>query len=449
MIQIYDSLSQKNKQIDEKEPVYMYACGPTVYNDIHIGNLRQTINFDIMYRYLKLRGLKVTFVHNLTDVDDKIINRAEEENVSEKEISEKYSLAYTDLLKLINFSEITFDEKERENKVLIVKVTEHIDDIINYVKRILDTNSAYIGANGDVYFSIDSVKDIYGQLSKQNIDMLKNDARKEIDSEQKKNPLDFVLWKKTSHGVNWKTEWNDHGRPGWHTECACFIDMYFKDKCTIHGGGIDLKFPHHENERAQHWSLYKDEMAKIWAHGGHLNVNSVKMSKSLGNFILAKDAVKQYGANTLRWFFLQTSFESPVDYREDVLKECGTQLNKIFLKILTALVTLELENKEFKISNKANMDEFNKIFDNDLNFPNAVAYLLSLTNELQGDSNNKKIESLQEKLSIIHNIFQVFGIKYDFSLTEKQKELAKTWKEKLSNKQYDEADKARKELFYI
>jgi len=449
MLQIYDSLSQKNKNIDEKEPVFMYACGPTVYNDIHIGNLRQTINFDIMYRYLKWKGLKVTFVHNLTDVDDKIINRAEEEKVSEKEVSEKYSLAYTELLKLINFSDITFDENEKENKVLIVKVTEHINDIINYVKRILDTNSAYIGENGDVYFSIDSVKDIYGQLSKQNIDMLKNDARKEIDSQQKKNPLDFVLWKKTTHGVNWKTEWNDHGRPGWHTECACFIDMYFKDKCTIHGGGIDLKFPHHENERAQHWSLYKDEMAKIWAHGGHLNVNSVKMSKSLGNFVLAKDAVKQYGANTLRWFFLQTKFENPVDYREDVLKECETQLKKVYLKILTALVTLELENKEFNVSNKVNMDEFTKIFDDDLNFPNAVAYLLSLTNEIQSDANGKKIESLQEKLSIIYNIFQIFGIKYDFSLSEKQKNLTKTWKEKLSNKEYDEADKVRKELFYI
>jgi len=252
MLKLYDSLSQTNKEIGEKN-VNMYVCGPTVYNHIHIGNLRSSLTFDILYRYLKFKKVNVVFVHNLTDVDDKIINRAKEENTTEKDISEKYGKAYIDLLAEMNFSPITFDEKERNEKILIVKVTEHIEGIIQYVKQILEHKGGYVGNDEDVYFSIDNVKDIYGQLSKQNIDMLMKDVRKEIDTTNKKNPLDFVLWKKTQTGVNWKSEWNDHGRPGWHTECAYFINKYFGENCTLHGGGIDLKFPHHENERAQHW----------------------------------------------------------------------------------------------------------------------------------------------------------------------------------------------------
>ena len=281
---LYDSRSKAKKKLQPqvKNHVYIYVCGPTVYNHAHIGNARPLIVFDTLRRALLKADYKVTFISNYTDVDDKIINQAIKENTSEKAITDKYIQAYSSLRKAFNVLEPT----------ITPRVTECMNDIIQFVQDLIDKGYAY-EIDGDVYFRVSKIKE-YGEISNKNLEELQVGARIE-ENTKKENPLDFTLWKKTDLGIKWDTIWSI-GRPGWHSECVVMIKNHTPNlHVDIHGGGMDLKFPHHENEQAQCYAYSNHELASIWMHNGLVNINNEKMSKSLNNFILAKDLIEKYG----------------------------------------------------------------------------------------------------------------------------------------------------------
>ena len=265
-MKIYDSLSNKN--IEVTEPITMYCCGPTVYNDVHVGNIRPIITFDVLNRYFLFFKKQVKFVHNITDIDDKIIKTAKQNNENELELSNRYYLRYVNILKLLNI----------DTNMIMPKVSENLNGLISYIQELINSKHAYV-SNGDVYFDVKSI-DNYGCVSHQKIDELISGVRIENSSNKKSN-LDFALWKKTTEGINWDSPWSK-GRPGWHSECSYFINKYFGKQVEIHGGGVDLKFPHHENENAQNLAISHLNIAKIWMHVGHININNKKMAKSEG-----------------------------------------------------------------------------------------------------------------------------------------------------------------------
>ena len=271
-MKVYNTLTKQKEEFVplEEGKVKMYTCGPTVYSYAHVGNMCPVIIFDMVYRYFKYRGYDVTYASNFTDVDDKIIKAAKEAGITEKELTEKYIKIYLDDVKALNCLDIDYRPK--------------VDEIIDYIQLLMDKGYAYQSGD-DVYFRVGKVED-YGKLSKQVVEELNAGNRIEVD-ENKENPYDFVLWKKTKEGITWDSPWGA-GRPGWHTECVVMINKLFGNKIDIHGGGVDLKFPHHENEMAQSEAACGTNLANYWMHNGHIMVEGEKMSKSLNNFILAK-----------------------------------------------------------------------------------------------------------------------------------------------------------------
>ena len=322
MITIYDTaLHQKVKfQSLELGKVRMYVCGPTVYNYIHIGNARTFVSFDVIRRYLEWRGFEVSFVSNVTDVDDKIINKANEEGRTAAQVAAEYTKAFIDDMHALNVKDPTVRPK----------ATEEIPSMIELVQELIDKGHAY-EVDGDVYFSVRSF-DKYGELSGRNIDEMESghrDLRTEGIGDRKADPLDFAVWKAAKPGEPaWDSPWGP-GRPGWHIECSAMSRKYLGLPFDIHGGGADLVFPHHENERAQAMAATGTEFAEHWMHGGMLMINSEKMSKSLGNFKLLRDILKTTDANTLRFLMLQTHYRSPLDFSQDRLEEAGTAFGRI------------------------------------------------------------------------------------------------------------------------
>ena len=303
MIKIYNTLSGK---VDEFKPVKegevsMYVCGPTVYNYIHIGNARPAIFFDTVRRYFEYRGYKVKYVQNFTDVDDKMIRKANEEGVSLKDIAEKYIKAYFEDTSKVNL---------KESGMIRPKATEHIGDMIEIIQNLIEKGYAY-EAEGDVYFNVEKYKDGYGALSKQNVDDLKSGARIEV-ADIKKSPVDFALWKAAKEGEpSWESPWGK-GRPGWHIECSAMSHKYLGDTFDIHGGGQDLIFPHHENEIAQSKCSCGGEFARYWMHNGYININGEKMSKS-GTFMLLRQVLDQFEGRVIRLFILGAHYRKPMD----------------------------------------------------------------------------------------------------------------------------------------
>lgn len=434
-MKIYDSRTTKLIELKNDE-ITIYNCGPTVYNDTHIGNGRPLIIFDVLCKYLTAINKKVIYTHNITDVDDKIINEAKKNNISELEITKKYTNAYIDIINKLN-------AKIPNNMPL---VTENIKGIIAYINSLVESKNAYLVNNEDVYFSIDTVKDIYGQISKQNFKEVLKDVRKKTEK-NKHNPLDFVLWKKTSEGINWKSPWNETGRPGWHTECAYFISKFYGNKVNIHGGGIDLKFPHHENENAQHFAMYKQQMADIWMHIGHLNVNGQKMSKSLNNFILNIDLINQYGADVLRWFFLQTNYMHPINFSEQLIKNVKHDLEKMYKLINNTIIQLYLKNEtRYKFNNIKPSVEFQSYMDNNLDYVNAITLVhkdIKKQNEFLKKNN---FEIVIEGLNQIISHLQIFGLSYDGSFKNEIFKIIKSWRSSLIEKNYTQADIYRNQL---
>lgn len=430
-MRIYNSLTDK---LEEFKPiregkVSMYVCGPTVYNYVHIGNMRPAITFDMVRNYLEYLGYEVTYASNFTDINPKIIKAAEELGITEREVANKFIAAYLKDLEDYQCGKIDVHPT----------VLENLDNIYTFIQKLIEKGYAY-EVDGDVYFRVNKIKD-YGCLSNNTLDELESGARLEID-EKKEDPLDFALWRKSIEGEHFTSPWGE-GIPGWHTECVVMINSIFGEKIDIHGGGVDLKFPHHENEIAQSMALNNNHLANYWMHNGHINVEGVKMSKSLGNFILAKDFIKNSKANIVKLAMFKTHYRLPFNIKEELFKECGLLDDKIYNTLKQANLQIQVSNITI---NQVKQDEnINKIMDEDFNTPNLITYLLELIKELNTALRNKgEISLLYDKINLIINIL---GLHYDLkTLSEDDKKTYQEWLKAKENKDYTKADELRKTL---
>lgn len=432
-VKLFNSLTNSVdvlKPIREKE-VSIYCCGPTVYNDPHIGNARPPVVFDTLRRYLEYIGYNVKLVSNFTDVDDKIINKALEEGVSELVITDRYINAYKDVL----------DKLHVKPHYKNPRVTEYMNQIISYISDLVANGSAYV-IDGDVFFRISSIKD-YGELSNVKMEDLLVGARIEENS-KKESPLDFVLWKKTDVGIKWDSPWGK-GRPGWHTECCVMIDSIFDGMIDIHGGGFDLKFPHHENEIAQEKAHGHTKLANIWMHNGFVNFGNEKMSKSLGNVVLAKDAIKEYGGNTLRLLILSTHYRAPVSLTDETITSAINELDKISKTYNQLAVKLQLLGLSLNSSSK-NMTDFLNALADDFNTSNALTYLFATIKEANQELrknplDNQKLETLFATLT---DMLSILGIEISYPvLTDELKKIYEEYLNLKKEKRFEESDKLR------
>jgi len=377
-VNFYNSLTNKVEEFIPQTPgkVSMYVCGPTVYNYPHVGNMRPVVVFDTLRRFLTYIGYDVTYVSNYTDVDDKIIKASIQEGKTEKELTEFYIKEFEKNIKAMGC----------QIPSITPKVTEYINKIIDYIGKLIELGAAY-EVDGDVYFRVSKIKD-YGALSGIVVDDLIAGARVEENS-KKESPLDFALWKKTDVGIKWKTPWGE-GRPGWHTECCVMIDTIFdRHMIDIHGGGYDLKFPHHENEIAQAEAMNGNKIAKYWMHNAFINFNNEKMSKSLGNVVYAKDLIAQNGGAVSRLVILNAHYRQPVNFTDDTLSAAAQEAKKIQSAMKMTGVFLKTKDPNFyrycKVAKPILIEPFLKALADDLNTSSALTYLydaIKLMNQL-------------------------------------------------------------------
>ncbi|MGN1417782.1 MAG: cysteine--tRNA ligase [Acutalibacteraceae bacterium] len=447
-MRIFNTLTRKKEElVPIKEGEYkIYACGPTVYNFIHIGNARPLCVFDVLRRYLEYRGNKVTFVQNFTDIDDKIIRRANEEGLTYKQISEKYIEEFWKDAKGMNVREATHHPK----------ATENIDEIISIVSTLIEKGYAY-EASGDVYFSTKKFGE-YGKLSHQPLEDLEAGARINI-GEVKKEPMDFALWKAAKPGEPyWESPWG-HGRPGWHIECSAMVRRFLGETIDIHCGGQDLIFPHHENEIAQSECCNAKPFANYWMHNGFITVDKVKMSKSLGNFFTVRDVAEQFGYEPIRFLMISCQYRSPINYSFDAVTSCKASLERMYTC---------RDNLDFAISNAtqekgANDDEiialidkrkaeFIEAMEDDLNTADAIGVVF----ELVRDINTHVNEGVQSKAlteyaaKIFDELTDVLGLLYNRkaagSLDDEIELLIEKRNAARKEKNWAEADRIRDEL---
>ena len=414
MIKIYNTMTRKVEEfipLKENE-VSMYVCGPTVYNYIHIGNARPAIVFDTVRRYFEYRGYKVKYVQNFTDVDDKIIKRANEEGVTSKEIARKYIEAYFEDTKKVNL---------KEEGMIRPRATEYIDEMQEIIKKLISEGYAY-EVNGDVYFEVEKDKDDYGCLSHQDIGNLKAGARIEVN-DIKKSPLDFALWKSAKPGEpSWDSPWGK-GRPGWHIECSAMSSKLLGDVFDIHGGGQDLIFPHHENEIAQSRCSSHQEYARYWMHNGYINVNGEKMSKSLGNFFLLREVLEHFEGRVIRFFVLGAHYRKPIDFSNNELEQAKSGLERIDNaverlreKIKSGAVAGGDDLAGLKDLLKETEERFIQAMDDDFNTAQGIGVIFELIKEINKYTEVEKIseeglKALQMAYDYIENIMEnVFGV---------------------------------------
>lgn len=440
-IKFYNSLTNSTEKfIPLKDgEVSMYVCGPTVYNYPHIGNMRPVVVFDTLRRFLSYIGYKVTYVSNFTDVDDKIIKEAKKENKSEKELTEFYIQEFKKTSLLIGSLLPT----------ITPKVTEYIEAIIKYVARLVELDAAYV-ADGDVYFRVSKIKD-YGSLSGINLEDLIAGARVE-ENNKKESPLDFALWKKTDEGINWPSPWG-RGRPGWHTECCVMIDTIFPDhQIDIHGGGYDLKFPHHENEIAQAEATNHNKIARYWIHNGFINFNNEKMSKSLGNIVFAKDMIAQFGGPVTRLVILNTHYRQPVNFTDETILMAQAEVNK--MNQIYKQMALVLQTNEYDLSKKGDLDnsfmnDFLAALADDLNTANALMVVDNLMKLANQSIRTKEIDyqKLSSLFFTLKDMFMILGLDINFvTLTKEDIDLYKQYQEARSVKDFAKSDELRKIL---
>ena len=430
-MRIYNSLTDKLEEFKplKEGQVSMYVCGPTVYNYVHIGNMRPVITFDMIRNYLEYLGYKVTYASNFTDINPKIIAAAKTLEITEREVANKFIKAYLDDLAAYECGRIDYHPT----------VLENLNNIYDFITKLLEKGYAY-EVEGDVYFRVSKIKD-YGCLSNNSLEELESGARVEVD-EKKEDPLDFALWRKSLDGEHFDSPWGP-GIPGWHTECVVMINSLFGSKIDIHGGGVDLKFPHHENEIAQSMALNDNHLANYWIHNGHINVEGVKMSKSLGNFILAKDFIKNHKPNVIKLAMFKTHYRLPFNIKEELLNECNLINDKIYNSLKQANLLIQINNLEVNKITKD--DNINKIMDEDFNTPNLITYLLELVKELNNNiRSNKDITATYDKILLIAKIL---GLHYEFAtLTTSDKTLYQNWLEAKKNKDFNTADTIREDL---
>ncbi|MBO5360317.1 MAG: cysteine--tRNA ligase [Clostridia bacterium] len=375
-MRIFNTLTRSKQELKTIEPgvLKVYACGPTVYNFIHIGNARPLCVFDVLRRYMEYRGYDVKFVQNFTDIDDKIIRRANEEGLTYKEVSEKYIEEFWKDAKGMNVREATVHPK----------ATENIDEIINIISTLIEKGFAY-AVDGDVYFSPKKF-DEYGKLSHQPLEELEAGARINVE-EIKREPMDFALWKGAKPGEPyWESPWG-HGRPGWHIECSAMVRRYLGTTIDIHCGGQDLIFPHHENEIAQSECCNGASFANYWMHNGYINVDNVKMSKSLGNFFTVRDVADKYGYEPVRYFLISSHYRSPINYNTEIIEQCKASLERLYNCrenldfALEKAADGELDN-EFNDKVHGRIQQFITAMDDDLNTADAIAAVFELVRDI-------------------------------------------------------------------
>lgn len=407
-MRIYNTLTRAKDELKTIEPgvLKVYACGPTVYNFIHIGNARPLCVFDVLRRYMEYRGYDVKFVQNFTDIDDKIIRRANEEGLTFKEVSEKYIEEFWKDAKGMNIREATVHPK----------ATENIDEIIAIISTLIEKGYAY-AVDGDVYFSPTKF-DEYGKLSHQPLEELEAGARINVE-DIKREPMDFALWKGAKPGEPyWESPWG-HGRPGWHIECSAMVRRYLGETIDIHCGGQDLIFPHHENEIAQSECCNGAPFAKYWMHNGYINVDNVKMSKSLGNFFTVRDVAEKYGYEPIRYLMISSHYRSPINYSVDVIEQCKASLERLYTCrnnldfALQNAADGELDN-EFNDKVHGRIEQFIKAMDDDLNTADGISAVFELVRDINtaiaaGASKqtlelaSKAFDELTDVLGLVYN----------------------------------------------
>lgn len=406
---VYNTMTRKKQELvpsDGKE-IKIYACGPTVYNYIHIGNARPICAFDVLRRYLKYRGFNVKYVQNFTDVDDKIIKKANEEGVSASEISERYIAEYKKDAHGLNVMDADVHPK----------VTENMDIIIDFIKTLIEKGHAY-EVQGDVYFRTLSFKD-YGKLSGMPIEDLQAGARIDVN-DIKEDPLDFALWKAAKPGEPyWESPWGK-GRPGWHIECSAMSKQYLAETIDLHCGGQDLIFPHHENEIAQSEAASGKVFSKCWMHNGYINIDNKKMSKSLGNFFTVREVAEKYGYEVIRYLMVQAYYRSPINYSRELLDACKTSLERLYQCRETLDRAIEnagegVYSEEAEKSFKTCNEKFIEAMDDDLNTADAVSAIFELVRELNIMSSNKESskKQLEQGRDLFDELTDVLGILYN------------------------------------
>lgn len=410
-MKVYNTLTRKKEELVPITPgeIKMYACGPTVYNYIHIGNARPLCIFDILRRYLEYRGNKVTFVQNFTDIDDKIIRRANEEHVDFSEISERYIKEFWTDAEGLNVRHATVNPK----------ATENIDAIIHIISTLIEKGYAY-EAQGDVYFSTEKFKD-YGKLSHQPLEDLEAGARIMV-GEVKREPMDFAVWKAAKPGEPaWDSPWGK-GRPGWHIECSAMNWRYLGDTIDIHCGGQDLIFPHHENEIAQSECFTGKPFAHYWMHNGYINVDNVKMSKSLGNFFTVRDVAEKYGYEPIRYLLISAQYRSPINYSTDIIEQCISALNRLYTCRDSLDFELQNASDAEHDGDRAIIDGFGKYreqfidaMDDDLNTADAIASIFELVRDINtnvvGKTPSKAL--VEGAISVFDELTGVLGLVYN------------------------------------
>lgn len=438
-MQLYNSYSQQLETFTSIKPkqVSMYVCGPTVYNHAHIGNARPLVVFDTLRRVFEQLGYQVKYVSNYTDVDDRIINQAIQENKSELEISSYYIEQYEHIRYQLNCKPLTN----------VVKVTETMEEIIDFIDELIKKGKAY-QVDKDVYFKIDEIKH-YGQLSNQNVDDLIVGSRVS-ENEKKLNPLDFTLWKKTDKGISWESNFGK-GRPGWHTECVVMIQEQFQhERIDIHGGGMDLKFPHHENEIAQCEALYHHNIANWWVHNGMLNIDGEKMSKSLGNVVWAKDFIEKLGGDVVRWLLLSAHYRAPINISQATITQAQQEVSKVKRALMSGQIYLARQSFDGVVDDDQELlDSFMDAMGDDLNTQNAFKVIFDAIKQLNQDlrQNKDKLDVIARDIQTVKTMLNVLGIDYiDVELSSEDIELFNQWEQAKANKDFDLADTYRLKL---
>ena len=441
-MRLFNTLTNKKEEFKpiEEGKVSIYICGPTVYNHAHIGNTRPMIVFDVLRRTFEYLGNDVTFVSNYTDVDDKIIKAAKAEGITEKELTDKYIKAYEDVRAGLNIEDPTYKPR----------VTETMTEIIDFIQALIDKGYAY-EVDGDVYFRVTKVKE-YGMLSGIKVEDLiagASDRTLSVDDKKKESTTDFALWKKTDEGIQFDTPWSK-GRPGWHTECVVMINKLFKDgKIDIHGGGQDLKFPHHENEIAQSMAYNGHPIANYWMHNQMINIDGEKMSKSLGNVLWAKDLIVEFGCNVFKWLMLSTHYRNPLNLTDDVIAGVRKEVSKVENATKNASLYLQVNHVPAHDYKKGTVDAMVNALEDDLNTSLALTQILDQVKVLNQVMRvrEKDNDVIATEYATLVKMGDVLGFLFEGTkLSEEDITLYEEWNAYKKEKNFDEADRVRKEL---
>ena len=442
-MQIYNTMTRKKEPlvpIKEGE-ISMYVCGPTVYDFFHIGNARPFVVFDTMRRYLEYRGYKVRYVQNFTDIDDKMINRANKEGTTVKELGDRFIKEYYQDADALGIERATVNPR----------ATEHIGDIIKLVKKLIEKGHAYATENGDVYFAVRSFPG-YGKLKGQDVDDMENGARIS-PTEQKRDPLDFALWKSEKPGEpSWPSPWGK-GRPGWHVECSAMSMKYLGETFDIHGGGMDLIFPHHENEIAQSEGATGKPFVHYWMHNGYININNQKMSKSLGNFFTVRDIAKEYDLEAVRMFLLTANYRNPVNFSRELMEQTVTSLNRLYTARDRLFDTATDENADdSSVSDALDgfRERFNEAMDDDLNTADALGVLFDFARWINifatGVHTSAAIEAVKSRYAELNGVLGLVVKEKEEDFPEEALALLEARTAAKKAKDFAKADAIRNEL---